>query len=292
MSGVKLPPTLQKQIADSERAKEKIRRENPELYARYYGHTDRATNVMSLNDDIEGQYRRILGREYDPVEDRKQEVERIYDAFTKQMDKPTVLTESDFLRYAPLYSKENRRKIMENTISIDDMNELSELSVEFYLSVNLNKPLYVVADDDHSKIVAELPPVLLDINNTSQRSLNRAVHDFDTVTQLDDGVPGGMAKHNIRKATKNVLSALITNQDWSNLRDQIKNSRRLREEFKIRQKALAEGKDPQAELDKFKAALEQAGGKVLTAEEVAKTRPKNSNDADDVCDFEPMDDDE
>lgn len=294
-----MPAFIRQQLAESERLKEEVRRTDPERYRREYGRADRATNKITLDQEIGATFQHLSDRDLDGRKNHSEVVDRMYESFKRHMDQPTRLTASQFLKFEPLYSKELHDRCINYDITKDMEDELEVLSNEFVSLVNLRKPLIIVSDEDPNVVIAELPPVFMSINNKSMRNLSDALTELNNAQQLDDGVNGGVARRNIMVATKKVLSEVVRGQDWKNLRDQMAAARNLRNRYEIKKKsieeAIIENKSPEEILQRIESTVTEDGGRMLTKEEAiaaAKIPQKKDSDAEEVCDFEPLDEEE
>ena len=260
---------IRTQLQQTEAAREKMRREDPEKYRQHYQQADTARNKLSITDEIKGNFMRIGNAVRDPVKARQQYVDSMYAAFATATSKPTVMTLSEFKKFEPLYHKEYLEKCVNNTLTSEEENMISDLSQEFYLKVNLTAPLIIV-DDVTKEEVLRLPPIFISMNKQSKK-LNEAMLSLSAAHQLDDGVAGGIARTQIKKATVNVWRTLSTEQDWQDIAKQVSEIRKIRAQFEQKM---------HPELN------EQISAK---AKAIANPQAVDNDNADNICDFEPID---
>lgn len=66
----------------------------------------------------------------------QEEVQQMYDIFKKEVDIDTVMNESEFEKYKPLYQKSTMPE--GRPMTFDEVANLAELSQEYYHRINLN----------------------------------------------------------------------------------------------------------------------------------------------------------
>jgi hypothetical protein len=98
-----------------------------------------------------------LGHET-PLQKATREVSEMYKVFKEEIDIDTVITRSEFSKYEVLFSKEALQDCVARKMSMDETNDLRELSQEYYRRVNPQRPVHVVDDYSKEELFA-LPPI-------------------------------------------------------------------------------------------------------------------------------------
>ena len=93
-----------------------------------------------------------------PEDKVAREVDEMYKVFKTEIDVDTVMTESEFEEYKPLFSAETRIQANEKQLSMDEVMELADLSQRFSDRINTHRPVHIVADGTQEEIFT-LPPV-------------------------------------------------------------------------------------------------------------------------------------
>lgn len=273
MPSVRLPSDLQAAMQASDRYKQKMRVEDPERYEREFGHETRITNRLSLTDVIRNNFLSIGTAARDPQKARAQEIDRLYNSLMNGARKATTMTESQFLRFAPLYNVEYRQKTLDGTLTNKEDEMLASLSEELYRIIDVTEPLTIVADADHKKVVEVLPPIYMKLN-IRPAALNNAMQEFSSAAALDDGVAGGITNLQIKRATRNVALAMSKNQDWNDLTNQFRRAQQIRLQF-----------NKHRGLDQNHPLVKQGQD---VAQKIAQSRASNDSDNADDLDFEPI----
>ena len=94
----------------------------------------------------------------DPVEQRKQEMDKIYDNFAAYAEKDSTITLEEFRKYEILYSSELRKKYIEHSLTPEEEEEISQLSSEWYRRINTQRPVHIV-NSRGEDICPPLPPI-------------------------------------------------------------------------------------------------------------------------------------
>ena len=273
MPTVNLPSDLQTALQASERYKQRMRVEDPERYEKEYGHEARITNRLSLTDMIRTDFLRIGTASRDPRKERELQIDRLYNSLKVGARKPTTMTETQFMHFAPIYDIDYRTKVQNGTLTADESEMLGTLSEELFRTIDVTEPLTVVADDDHDKVLEVFPPIFMKLN-IKPAVLNDAMQDYNSATALDDGVAGGIAGNQIKRATRNVVLTMSRNQDWNDLTRQFSRAQQLRLQF-----------NKHRGIDQNHPLVQQTAQTDKKIEQ-AKTSV-DSNNADDL-DFEPV----
>jgi hypothetical protein len=94
----------------------------------------------------------------DPLEKVHREIDEMYRVFKEEIDIDTVITKSEFDKFAMLYSADVHNRAATRDLSTDEIMQLAELSQEFYHRVNTHRPVHVVDDYTNNELFT-LPPV-------------------------------------------------------------------------------------------------------------------------------------
>ena len=86
------------------------------------------------------------------------EINEMYKIFKTEIDVDTVMTESEFEEYKPLFSAETRMQANDKQLSMDEVMELADLSQKFSDRINTHRPIHVVSDTTQEEVFT-LPPV-------------------------------------------------------------------------------------------------------------------------------------
>lgn len=95
------------------------------------------------------------------TEAKRQEEEAKYAAFNQFLNQDNYMTEAEFSKYIPLFSKENRNKIMSPEgfkQNSELVKTITELSQELYRTINVQRPLHIT--DNSGNILYSLPPMM------------------------------------------------------------------------------------------------------------------------------------
>lgn len=138
-----------------------------------------------IGDEID----RLLSRSH-RAEDRDVMVDRMYADFQAYGEKDNVVLESEFQKFIPLYSNEMRAKIENRTATQEDIDLISDLSLEFSRRFNLQKPTHVV-DHNGKEVMPTLPPVLRRLE-VMRGGMVELVNQLHTAFANDDGQIGGL----------------------------------------------------------------------------------------------------
>lgn len=86
----------------------------------------------------------------------QEETQQMYEIFKKEVDVDTVMTQSEFEKYAPLYRKSTLPT--DRNMTIDEVADLAELSQEYYQRINPQRPVHIVSDYGNEELFV-LPPI-------------------------------------------------------------------------------------------------------------------------------------
>lgn len=93
-----------------------------------------------------------------PEDKAIREINEMYNVFKTEIDIDTVMTESEFAEYKPLFSAETRMQANDKQLSMDEVLELADLSQRFSDRINTHRPVHVVSDSTKEELFT-LPPV-------------------------------------------------------------------------------------------------------------------------------------
>lgn len=150
----------------------------------------------------------------------KQHSMEIYKKFETEMDVDTVMTRSEFAKYEKLYSKTYAQDAYDDKLTQDEVNDLNELSEEFYHRVNVQKPIHIVDDYTHEELFV-LPPIFARLNpiagkNAEIIDIYNGVHD----SSKDDQGPMMEMKRDM--VDRELIKTFTNNQQQNSISAQMK----------------------------------------------------------------------
>lgn len=169
---------------------------------------------MNLRMDMTQELDRILmGR--DPQKRREDAINRMVADFNRFAEQDNVMTVEEFSRYQILYSKEMREKLLNNELSMEEWDMISDLSTELQDKYNPQKPTHIV-DENGQDVCPPLPPIWAKLN-FMKGNLGDIIDTFHTVHINDDGQNGGLNAARKRAATFELLRRFRMGQDDAEL---------------------------------------------------------------------------
>ncbi len=106
---------------------------------------------------------------------------RLYNYLEQVTEKKNIMTESEFSKYAILYQQHDID--MSDPNNVEHTVQLQELSREFFDRINPYKEITIVSDTDHSKVVAVLPKIYMQVQ-TLKEGFDQALSEFDNLTNV------------------------------------------------------------------------------------------------------------
>jgi hypothetical protein len=140
-----------------------------------------------------------------PEEKANREVDEMYQIFKTEIDIDTVMTESEFEEYKPLFSAETRMQANDRQLSMNEVLELADLSQRFADRINTHRPVHVIDDSTREELFT-LPPVynkLHPIANDKSEIIDAYRNYNDPKMLAQNGGP-------IMDAKKNAINQALT----------------------------------------------------------------------------------
>lgn len=178
---------------------------------------------------IEAEMQKIFSGK-DKATKREDFVNEMWENFQSHAERDTVLTASQFEKYAILFNNELKEKVLNHTISEAETEMISELSQEFYYMVNTQRPIHIVDDVTGEEIMPPLPPIFMRLNKLKGAGCE-AVNIFHNAHINDDNVAGGMHQIHKEKATENLSRMVAMSQNLEEIQDNIAKTDALVRDF-------------------------------------------------------------
>lgn len=230
------------------------------------GHRDAETQKINQ------QLQRVL-RGKDPGQRREDFVNSLYDNFRNTIDRDTVLTVSEFLRYEELFSHKIREQYLSGDLDEETLQRLENLSQEFYDRVNTQRPIHIVSDTDRKQEVCDpIPPIFMPLQTLHGKG-GEAVDILHNAFIRDDQVKGGMGEVQRAKATANLSQLFVMSQNQEAILERMAQFDEIAQNFHTH--VLG------------KPVFQESGENPNTSNEQGTT-PQNP--VDDLFDFAPVDD--
>lgn len=142
----------------------------------------------------------------------EQRVNSLYSIFKQCMDPEfRTMKFSEFKHYEMLFSSEYRVKYLNNELSQDVVDQITELSREFAASYDLYKP-YAILDDHTGKELFRIPPIFMRLNSLTGAA-TRAMDILADAIKKNDGTPTAMGDLYESKALKNITVVFNQSQN-------------------------------------------------------------------------------
>lgn len=165
---------------------------------------------------------------------REVEIDRMCDAFNAHFNVPNQIHWRDLQKFAPLFSLELRKKVMEHTATTEESALIAELSDKFKQTVhNIYEPIHVV-DDEGKEVMPPLPPLFTKLN-TLKGKANEAVQILFNSLNRDDNTPMGTIQQ--KKAVANLKILLSKSQAAPEIMEKIYQFDKMIEDFNKAQHA-------------------------------------------------------
>lgn len=143
-------------------------------------------------------------------------IDSMYANFKRYIDVDTVLTVSEFNRFAPLFDVELRNRLASGDTNTDEGKQVWDLSDEFYRRVNVRRPIHIVDDITGKEVCPPLPPVMANLNSIHGDD-TELMDSLASAMQLDDGSVAGPAAIRRVKALHDLARTYISK--YQNLAD-------------------------------------------------------------------------
>ena len=143
------------------------------------------------------------------------EIDKLYATFVKEAEHDTVMTESEFAPFRPLFDVQTAARARKMQLSEDEETEIGTLSEDFYRRVNPYRPIHIVDDlTGNERFV--LPPLFTSLSSLNS-NYNYIVDSFAQATQADDNNPNSPSALRQCKAAAALYQAIAGSQDTNQL---------------------------------------------------------------------------
>jgi hypothetical protein len=144
---------------------------------------------------------------------REREVDEIWANFQRGTEGSNVMLASDFKKYEILFSSELKKKYMEHRLSSDEIDNISDLSQEFYHRINPQEPLHIV-DQFGKEVCPPIPPIFRHLNSldgTARNGDTNAIDIFHHTFSIDE-TAGAIAENKKKAAAVHLNDIYIKQQ--------------------------------------------------------------------------------
>lgn len=137
------------------------------------------------------------------------EINKVCDQLEKVLNRPSVLTYSQLMKYRILFDNEMKEKVIKGTATDDELRLITELSKEFYGSINQQAITYIVEDSDPSKVIVRMPPLQMRMNTLvgEGATIMDALQGAFTNTDASAGGPGEIKRMEVTSALTTLFLA-------------------------------------------------------------------------------------
>ena len=143
---------------------------------------------------------------------REHEIDEIWANFQRGTEGSNVMLASDFRKYEILFSSELKKKYMEHRLTPQEIDNISDLSQEFYHRINPQAPLHIV-DNTGKEVCPPIPPIfrhLNSLNGTSRNGDSNVIDIFHHTFSVDE--TAGAIAENRKKAAAYQLNNIYVSQ--------------------------------------------------------------------------------
>lgn len=165
----------------------------------------------------------------DPVEQRKQEMDKIYDNFAAYAEKDSTITLEEFRKYEILYSSELRKKYTEHSLTPEEEEKISKLSSEWYRRINPQRPVHIV-NGRGEDICPPLPPIFNKLQAVGSTEGSDIMSAFNNAAAKGEG-GGIMSQIAMKKYGVAFNNIYASNQDPNIMRAAVNNYTKLASTF-------------------------------------------------------------
>lgn len=158
-------------------------------------------HVQRNQHDIERELETKLMQRKSGVFSQHMPNEDYYDVILQEANKDTVITESEFLHFLPLFQKQS-------DMDFKDDLELRELSEEYRHRVNLFRKVHIV-DDQTGEELRTLPPHFMNVSLLRTKPEQEAFEAFSGLQMLDDHNPNSMTSVRTAYAQAQLTQAIF-----------------------------------------------------------------------------------
>lgn len=165
----------------------------------------------------------------DPVEQRKQEMDKIYDNFAAYAEKDSTITLEEFRKYEILYSSELRKKYAEHQLTPEEEENISQLSSEWYRRINPQRPVHIV-NGRGEDICPPLPPIFNKLQAVGSTEGSDIMSAFNNAAAKGEG-GGIMSQIAMKKYGVAFNNIYANNQDPEAMRKAVNDYTKLASTF-------------------------------------------------------------
>lgn len=165
----------------------------------------------------------------DPVEQRKQEMDKIYENFAAYAEKDSTITLEEFRKYEILYSSELRKKYIEHSLTPEEEEEISQLSSEWYRRINPQRPVHIV-NSRGEDICPPLPPIFNKLQAVGSTEGSDIMSAFNNAAAKGEG-GGIMSQIAMKKYGVAFNNIYASNQDPEAMRKAVDDYTKLASTF-------------------------------------------------------------
>lgn len=167
--------------------------------------------------------------ELDPAEQRKQEMDKIYDNFAAYAEKDSCVTLEEFRKYEILYSSELRKRYVDHSLTPEEEENISRLSSEWYRRINPQRPVHIV-NSRGEDVCPPLPPIFNRLQAVGSTEGSDIMSAFNNAASKGEG-GGIMSQIAMKKYGVAFNNIYASNQDPEAMRKAVDDYTRLASTF-------------------------------------------------------------
>lgn len=165
----------------------------------------------------------------DPAEQRKQEMDKIYDNFAAYAEKDSCITLEEFRKYEILYSSELRKKYADHSLTPEEEENISRLSSEWYRRINPQRPVHIV-NSRGEDVCPPLPPIFNRLQAVGSTEGSDIMSAFNNAASKGEG-GGIMSQIAMKKYGVAFNNIYASNQDPEVMRKAVDDYTKLASTF-------------------------------------------------------------
>ena len=165
----------------------------------------------------------------DPAEQRKQEMDKIYDNFAAYAEKDSCVTLEEFRKYEILYSSELRKRYVDHSLTPEEEENISRLSSEWYRRINPQRPVHIV-NSRGEDVCPPLPPIFNRLQAVGSTEGSDIMSAFNNAASKGEG-GGIMSQIAMKKYGVAFNNIYASNQDPEAMRKAVDDYTRLASTF-------------------------------------------------------------
>lgn len=172
---------------------------------------------------------REIAKGRDPRSSFKTLEDSIWDAYKNTMDKDTCLTVDEFKKYEILYSRQIQADYLAGKLDAATVQQIQDLSEEFYHSVNTQRPIHIV-DDQGNDICPPLPPIYRPLRKIMGNGTQVIDYLHNAFLHADD-IPNSPSTVKQKKAVDALGQMLMAGQDKDSILHDVEETNKLANDF-------------------------------------------------------------